>query len=208
MPISDDTIGEFLDRLAARVPAPGGGAAAALQAAQAAALLAMVARFTTGGQYPDHETTLGHIVREADELRGIALRLADADADAFAALAEAYRLPPDTPQEDGARSAAIGRALVNAVWPPAQIISVAAVAVNIAEALAAIGSRSVIADVAAAAEAARAAAATARVNIEISLSGIADEEESLEIIAQVGKADDIIARAERVTATVREQIRT
>ena len=35
----DDTIAAFLDQLAARVPAPGGGATAALHAAQAAALL-------------------------------------------------------------------------------------------------------------------------------------------------------------------------
>ncbi|MEO7196744.1 MAG: cyclodeaminase/cyclohydrolase family protein, partial [Pseudonocardiaceae bacterium] len=44
--MKDDTIGDFLDQLAARVPAPGGGAAAALSAAQAAALLSMVARYS------------------------------------------------------------------------------------------------------------------------------------------------------------------
>ena len=49
MPVSDEKIGDFLDRLGDRVPVPGGGAAAALQAAQGAALLAMVARYTTGG---------------------------------------------------------------------------------------------------------------------------------------------------------------
>ena len=62
-------------------------------------------------------------------------------------------------------------------------------------------------DVAAAAESARAAAATARVNVEINLAGITDEQASLEMIAEIGKADDIIALAERVTAAVREQIR-
>jgi formiminotetrahydrofolate cyclodeaminase len=79
--------------------------------------------------------------------------------------------------------------------------------VDLAEALVAIGNRNVISDVAAAAEAARAAAATARVNVEINLAGISDEQASLEMIAEIGKADDIIARAEQVTATVREQIR-
>ncbi|MGH3176044.1 MAG: cyclodeaminase/cyclohydrolase family protein, partial [Streptosporangiaceae bacterium] len=47
----DDTIAAFLDQLAARVPAPGGGATAALHAAQAAALLAMVARYSDGPRY-------------------------------------------------------------------------------------------------------------------------------------------------------------
>ena len=47
----DETITAFLDQLAARVPAPGGGATAALHAAQSAALLAMVARYSDGAKY-------------------------------------------------------------------------------------------------------------------------------------------------------------
>jgi methenyltetrahydrofolate cyclohydrolase len=79
--------------------------------------------------------------------------------------------------------------------------------VDLAEALVVIGNRNVISDVAAAAESARSAAATARVNVEVNLAGISDEQASLEMIAETGRADDIIARADRITATVREQIR-
>ena len=43
--------------------------------------------------------------------------------------------------------------------------------------------------------------------MEINLAGIADEQTSLEMIADADKTDDIIARAEQVTAAVREQIR-
>jgi len=207
VPISDETIGDFLARLAARVPAPGGGAAAALHAAQGAALLGMVARYTTGGQYAQHEAAVGRIAAEVDELRVLALRLADADADAFTAVGEAYRLPSASEEEKATRSAAIARALVQAAWPPAQVISVAGMVVDLAEALVAIGNRYVISDIAAAAEAARAAVATARVNIEINLASITDEQAGLEMLAEEGKADAIIARAEQVTAAVREQIR-
>ena len=207
MPISDEKLGDFLDRLADRVPAPGGGATAALHAAQGAALLGMVARYTTGDKYAEHRETIGHIIAEADELRGIALRLAEADLEAFTAVANAYTLPRSTEAENAARSAAIAQALADAAWPPAQVISVAGMVVDLAQALAAIGNHNVISDVAAAAEAARAAAATARVNVEINLAGISDEQASLEMIAQTGRTDDIIARAELVTAFVREQIR-
>jgi methenyltetrahydrofolate cyclohydrolase len=205
--IRDEKLGDFLDRLADRVPAPGGGAVAALHAAQGAALLGMVARYTTGERYAEHQVTIGRIITEVDELRNIALRLAEADADAFTAVADAYALPKATDEQKAARSAAIGQALVNAAWPPAQVISVAGMVVDLAEALVAIGNPNVISDVAAAAEAARAAAATARVNVEINLAGITDEQASLEMIAETGKADDIIARAEQVTAAVRDQIR-
>jgi formiminotetrahydrofolate cyclodeaminase len=205
--ISDEKIGDFLDQLAARVPAPGGGAAAALHAAQGAALLGMVARYTTGRQYAQHEAAIGRIIDEVDELRALALRLADADADAFTAVGNAYQLPRSSDEERATRSAAIARALVHAAWPPAQVISVAGMVVDLAEALAAIGNRNVISDVAAAAEAARAAASTARVNVEINLASITDEQAGLEMIAEEGKADAIITRAEQVTAAVRDQIR-
>jgi formiminotetrahydrofolate cyclodeaminase len=205
--IRDQKLGDFLDRLADRVPAPGGGAVAALHAAQGAALLGMVARYTTGERYAEHQVTIGRIITEVDELRNIALRLAEADADAFTAVTDAYALPKSTDEEKAARSAAVGQALVNAAWPPAQVISVAGMVVDLAGALVAIGNPNVISDVAAAAEAARAAAATARVNVEINLAGITDEQVSLEMIAETGKADDIIARAEQVTAAVRDQIR-
>jgi methenyltetrahydrofolate cyclohydrolase len=207
VPIRDDTIGDFLDRLADRVPAPGGGAASALQAAQGAALLGMVARYTTGEKYAEHQVTVSRIIAEVDELRSIALRLAEADAEAFVAVTDAYRLPQDTEEQRADRAAAIAQALANAAWPPAQVISVAGMVVDLAEALVVIGNRNLLSDVAAAVESARAAAATARVNVEVNLAGITDEQASLEMIAETGKADGIIARAQQVTASVREQIR-
>ncbi len=207
MPIGDEKFGDFLDRLAGRVPAPGGGAAAAVQVAMGAALLGMAARYTTGQEHAGHQVTIGRIITEADELRGIALRLAEADADAFTAAAGAYQLPKSTEEEKAARAAAIAHALVNVTWPSAKVISLAEIVVDIAGALAVISSRNVISEIAAAAEAARAAAATARVNVEINLAGITDEQASLEMIAETGKADDIIARAEQITRSIREQIR-
>ena len=83
----DDTIAAFLDQLAARVPTPGGGVTAALHAAQAAALLAMVARYSDGPRY-DAEL-MNRISTEADGLREDALALAEADAEAFGAVAAA-----------------------------------------------------------------------------------------------------------------------
>ena len=203
----DEKIGDYLDQLADRVPAPGGGAAAALHAAVGAALLGMVARYSTGERYAAHQETISRIITETDELRGIALRLAEADAEAFSAVTDAYRMPKSTEADSAARSVALAQALVGAAWPPAQVIGIAGMVVDLAEALASIGNRNVASDVAAAAEAARAAAATARVNVEINLASITDAQASLEMIAEMDKVDAVIARAEQVTATVREQIR-
>lgn len=202
----DDTIDDFLTRLADRVPAPGGGASAALHAAQAAALLGMVARYSTGEKYAAHADDVARIVTETDALRARALRLAEEDAAAFTAVTNAYRMPKDTREAKAARSAAIAQALVGAGRAPARVIEVAEAAVGFAEELLPIGNRNVITDVAAATEAARAAATTARVNVEINLSGIRDEEVRAELRAAVAKVDDVADRAERVTAAVRKEI--
>ncbi|WP_051580976.1 cyclodeaminase/cyclohydrolase family protein [Pseudonocardia acaciae] len=80
----DVTVGEFLGELAARRPAPSGGAAAALTLAMAAGLTAMAARFSRSDE-------LAALAGRADELRARALALADADAAAYAEVLAAGR---------------------------------------------------------------------------------------------------------------------
>ncbi|MEV0826095.1 cyclodeaminase/cyclohydrolase family protein [Nonomuraea rubra] len=197
----DLKIVDFLDQLADRVPAPGGGATAALHAAQAAALLGMVARYTTGEKYAGHAETVVAVIAETDTLRARSLRLAEEDAAAFTAVTDAYRLP-----RGEERSAAIARALKGAAEPPARVIEAATRVIELCELLLPIGNRNVVTDVAAAAEAARAALTTARVNVEINLRGIKDERVREELNIRVSGVEAAVARADWVTAEVREEI--
>ena len=200
----DETVEAFLGQLAARVSAPGGGATAALHAAQAAALVAMVARYSNGARYD--ADLMARIRTEADELRDEALTLAEADAEAFGAVSAAYQLAKETTELLQARSAAIAEALIGAARPPADVIRTARRLIELTEELLPAGNRNVITDVAAAAEAARAAAVTARVNIEVNLRGIRDSAIRAELIATAAITDEIIARADRIVAAVRDEI--
>ncbi len=74
----------FLDQLAARTPAPGGGGAAAVTGALAAGLVAMAARFSAK-QLPE----AGDLADQADELRRRVADLAEADARAYTSVLEA-----------------------------------------------------------------------------------------------------------------------
>lgn len=204
--VHDQTIGSYLERLAAREPAPGGGAAAALHAAQGAALLGMVARYTTGEKYAAHAADIGRITAAGDELRTRSLQLADEDAQAFTAVTDAYALPRADDTQKAARSRAIAAALEDAARPPAEVVAVAAAIIGLAESLLPIANPNVVTDVAAAAEAARAAATTARVNVEINLTGISDEADRADLAATAAEVDAVAARAEAVTAAVRRQI--
>jgi formiminotetrahydrofolate cyclodeaminase len=200
----DETITAFLDQLAARVPAPGGGATAALHAAQSAALLAMVARYSDGARY-DAEL-MQHVITEADGIRNEALALAELDAAAFGLVAQAYALPKGTGQEKQARTVAIASSLAGAARPPADVIRLALLLVALAEELRPAGNRNVITDVAAAAEAARAAAITAQVNVEVNLRSLKQPGVLDELAAITEVTDDVVARADRVVAAVREDI--
>jgi formiminotetrahydrofolate cyclodeaminase len=199
-----DTVETFLAQLAARVPAPGGGATAGLHAAQGAALVAMVARYSDSAKFADHAAEIATITATADRLRENALALAEEDAAAFTAVTQAYGLPKGTPAEAAARSEAIAKALVTAASVPAFVIAVAEKVLGLAEQLLPIGNRNVISDVAAAAETARAAATTARVNVEVHLAGIKDPGTWGEFAAAVDTVDDLVLRAEKATAAVRD----
>jgi formiminotetrahydrofolate cyclodeaminase len=200
----DETIGSFLTRLAARSAAPGGGATGALHAAQAAALLAMVARFSDGPRY-DAET-VGRVRAAADGLADEAVSIAVADQDAFEVVIAAYGLPKDTEEEKAARSAAIADALAGAARPPADLMAASLRLVGLAEELFPVANKNVISDIAAAAAAISAAAVTAQLNIEANLAGVKDEALREELSATAALADGVADRAGRVIEAVREEI--
>ena len=200
----DETIASFLNQLAARSAAPGGGATGALHAAQAAALLAMVARFSDG---PRHDAeVVGRVRASADGLADEALELAEADSAAFEKVVDAYQLPKDTPEQKAARSEAIAEALSGAARPPADLMAASVRLAGLGEDLLAVANRSVISDIAAAAAAIGAAAVTAQVNIEANLSGIKDPALIAELTRTAALADGVADRANRLITAVREEI--
>jgi methenyltetrahydrofolate cyclohydrolase len=200
----DETIGSFLTRLAARSAAPGGGTTAALHAAQAAALLAMVARFSDGPRY-DAEA-VGRVRAAADGLADEAVGIAVADQTAFEAVIAAYQLPKDTEEAKAARSAAIADALGGAARPPADLMAASVRLVGLAEELFPVANKNVTSDIAAAAAAISAAAITAQLNIEANLAGVRDKALREELSATAALADGVADRAARVIEAVREEI--
>ena len=198
----DETIDGFLRQLAARTSVPGGGTVAGLHAAQAAALIAMVARFSDG---PQHDAdVVGPVLAAADGLIAEALELAEADAQAFEAVTQAYRLPRESQQEGEARSSAIAKALEGAARPPADLLALSARVIGLAEDLLPAANRNLLSDLLAAAASIRAAAEISRVNIEVNVPGIADQAVRGELTAAMGSAAGIIVRTDHLSAGVRE----
>jgi methenyltetrahydrofolate cyclohydrolase len=200
----DETIAGFLTRLAARTAAPGGGATGALHAAQAAALLAMVARYSDGPR--SDADVVGRVRAAADGLADEALELAEADSAAFEKVIAAYDLPKGTDEEKAARSGAIAEALGGAARPQADLMAAAVRLAGLAEDLLPAANRNLITDLAAAAAAIGAAAITAQVNIEANLAGVKDETLADELAAVAALGDGVADRAGRLVTAVREEM--
>ena len=66
----DSLVKTYLDDLSAKLPAPGGGSAAALSAAMGAGLISMVVNFTLGKpKYAAYENQLKEIIEKSEKLR-------------------------------------------------------------------------------------------------------------------------------------------
>ena len=75
---------EYLDDLSAKLPAPGGGSAAALNAAMAVSLVSMVVNFTLGKpKYVVFQAELKDILAKSNEFRMDFLNLVDLDVLAY-----------------------------------------------------------------------------------------------------------------------------
>ena len=80
----NNSLKTYLDDLAAKKPAPGGGSAAALTGALGCALLSMACNFTIGkDKYKDVEPKIKSALKETESLRKRFLSLVDLDVRAY-----------------------------------------------------------------------------------------------------------------------------
>src|SRR5213080_3074393 len=165
------TLDGWLDELAGGAPVPGGGSAAALAGALAAALVAMVARLTSGRKaYAAVQERVAALLAEADALRAQLRRLVDDDAAAYARVSEAYRIPKGDPT----RKRAVDQALVGAAQTPLQIARGAVRLMALAREIGALGHQHARSASKVAAALARAALAGAVENVRVNVAALSE----------------------------------
>lgn len=165
----------WLEELASPAPAPGGGSAAALAGALAAALVAMVSRITSSRKaYAAVASEFAQIAEEADSLRLKLRELVDRDARAYESVLAAYRLPKETEEEKRRRLDEIDRALLQAAEVPLETARAAAAVLRLARRCAEAGHRSAAADSGVAALLAEAALRGAVYNVEVNVGSLSD----------------------------------
>jgi glutamate formiminotransferase/formiminotetrahydrofolate cyclodeaminase len=159
----------WLDELASASPVPGGGSAAALAGALAAALIEMVCRLTIGRKaYAAVAGTATEILTEATALRGELRALVDEDAAAYRQVTDAYKLP----KQDPLRTHQIDAALLGAARTPLAGARRAARLVGLAATIGTIGNANARSDAAVAGGLARAAVHGMLENVRVNLASL------------------------------------
>jgi formiminotetrahydrofolate cyclodeaminase len=191
MALLDRSLREFLDDVAARGRTPGGGSAAALVTALAAALLAKIARTSTA--WPESRG----IAAQAESLRDRAAPLAQATAEEYEAALQARE---DEGQPGERRDFALGRAYARAAEPPLQIARAAADVAELAVVVARNGDPAFHADAVIAALLAAAAASSAAELVGVNLTASARDER----VREAERLAESAARAAEEARAARE----
>ena len=196
--LTDMTVDALTERLASSDPVPGGGSAAALAGAMAAALVAMVAELTSGrSEYAAHEAAINELRVSALARRALLLELAEEDAVAYDAVVRARRLPKDSESEREVRADALRSAMLDAARVPLRTAVVAAEVLELAERIAPIGNRNAVSDAGVAAQLSAAALRGALLNVRINLPYLpADEALSQSAPGDIDRLEALAAEHE------------
>lgn len=168
----DESIRKYLDDLAARLPAPGGGSAASLTAALGAALVSMVVNFTLGkSKYAQYEKELKAILEKSEKLRKGFLNLVDLDVVAYKS-----------------------KNLKDSLDIPFMVCRLCFEAIRLCPPLIRKGNVNLVSDVAVAAVLLEAAFASANFNVEINLSLPENKSFAAQIRKELNRKDKLIRK--------------
>jgi formiminotetrahydrofolate cyclodeaminase len=175
--IKDNSLQNYLDTLASKNATPGGGSAAALMGAQAAALTSMVCNLTIGKpKYAEVEIEMQALLEKSEALREALTGMIKADVDVFNRLMATYGLPKETDDEKVARSAAIQDVLKDATDVPLACAKACADVIALSRIAAEKGSSAVISDAGVAVMSGYAALKSAALNVYINAASLKDRD--------------------------------
>lgn len=184
---------EYLDDLAAKKPAPGGGSAAALAASIGAGLLSMVLNYTAGNEkYKKVQDKAASILVKVDDFRESLERLIDEDASVYNKLRKAMK-------ENKNDSALLERMHKEAADVPFEICRISAEGLKLCGDVADWGNSNLISDCATAALMFESAFFAAKYNVYMNLKYIKDMD-------YIGRLHKVLAPLEEEMPKLKEEI--
>jgi glutamate formiminotransferase/formiminotetrahydrofolate cyclodeaminase len=192
-PLANLSLRGFIEEVAARSSAPGGGSVSAVLAALGTGLGAMVGKLTFGVRKFEHlDQKMREIIPPLHALTRELIPMIDADTNAFNEFMEGLRMPRDTEEQRAARSAKMQAGLKTAIRVPLKTMQLGDQTWDALCALARHGNIASWSDIVVGARALEVGIWGAYQNVLINLEGIRDEAFRDEILAQ---AEALAARA-------------
>ena len=177
MQYKNQNLTKYLDDLSAKLAAPGGGSAAALNAAMGASLISMVVNFTLGKpKYAEFVVELNDILVKAEKLRRDFLNLVDLDVVAYES-----------------------KDMKKALDVPLALSRLCCEAAQLCPPLIKKGNINLISDVAVAAVFLESAFVAATFNVEINLKSLGQQELTLRIRKELDQMHKIIQKIRKNT---------
>lgn len=190
-PLASSTVRSFIEQIAARTSAPGGGSAAAAIAGIGSALGMMVAQLTYGvRKFEKLETQLRKIIPQLNDSVAKLIPSIDADTNAFNDYMEAIRLPKSTDEEKKIRENAMQEGLKKAITVPLATMKYGDLAWDAMVEVAKIGNYNSRSDIEVGARALEVGIWGAYKNVMINLPGITDDDYVEKITDEAVKIKD------------------
>jgi glutamate formiminotransferase/formiminotetrahydrofolate cyclodeaminase len=203
-----ESVSSFVASVASSNPTPGGGSVVAHVGALAAALGQMVAGLTVGRKkYVAVDAEMRKLGIRASSLGSRLAQLVAADARAYGAVSEAYKMPRDPAEAATARAKAIERALIGAAEVPLETARLCGEVTEIAAAVAARGNTNAVSDAGVAALLADAACRGAAYNVRINVAALPDRSVGASLATEAQRiASETSERAANVVELVEKEI--
>lgn len=191
-------IKKYLDDLAAKLPAPGGGSASALTGGEGVALLGMVLNFTIDKKgYETFWSEAKDLLKEIEIIRERLSALIDEDVSAYGELDRVIKMPKGSEEERKRRNDALEEALKKAESIPEEICKLSYEAARLCPVILEKGNINLASDVGAGMALLVAAFKAGRLNVEINLKSIKDKEFCRRVVGELDKLQKELLRLEK-----------
>lgn len=180
MKLVDMKVTEFLDELASKSPAPGGGSVSALAGANAASLILMVGALTTKKKKflalsDEIQSEYINLLIEFETAKQQFIKFVDEDTQAFNLVMDAFKMPKETDSEKMARNQAIEKATIASIKTPMEVAVLALGLLRKLEAIIKNANRNTTSDQGVALLLLETALNGALMNVKINLPGLSDK---------------------------------
>ncbi len=178
--------GDFLGKLAAAVPAPGGGSAAAYAGAMGAGLVTMVAGLTIGKKkYAEVDGLMKQILVESEKLQAELTLDVTRDAAVFDKVMDAFKLPKENSAQQELRVKMIDAATLEAARIPLEVAHRSFRVIELACQVCEKGNLNAISDGASGAAMGRAALTGAGTNVRINVNSLSDKSVGSDLLMEL-----------------------